>query len=481
MVDLVQSLWPYLTGALHVLAAALVTVHVVLTKGEVRAAIGWVGLAWLAPIIGSLIYIFFGINRVTRRAGKLDWQSRNLLAARSGHVVGRERAKAAARAGYPLALGILGTSLTQRPVLMGNSIKRLAIGDEAYPQMLQAIGGAQVSIALSSYIFRNDEAGRDFIEALDAAQKRGAQVRVLLDGIGAGYWYSSTVRALGRRGIPAARFMHTFVPWRMPYINMRNHRKILVVDGRTGFTGGTNIGAENMIASNPRHPVKDLHFRVEGPVVSHLMAAFAEDWVFTAGEELEGETWFPTVKDVGPVMARGISGGPDEDLEKLGWTIAGALGEARKRVQVVTPYFLPEQSLIGALALAAMRGVQVDIVLPDRSNHFFMDWAAYAQHEQVLGPGCRIFLTPPPFDHSKLMTIDGVWLLFGSTNWDPRSLRLNFEFNVECYDKGLARETAKHIDRKIATARNLTIDDIRARSGPVKVRDGLARLALPYL
>jgi cardiolipin synthase len=176
-----------------------------------------------------------------------------------------------------------------------------------------------------------------------------------------------------------------------------------------------------------------------------------------------------------------VADGPDEDFEKLRWTILGALSIARYSVQIMTPYFLPDSAVISALNLAALRGVQVDIVLPAKSNLRFVDWASRAMWWQVLEHGCRIWLTPPPFDHSKLMLVDGCWVLLGSANWDARSLRLNFEFNLECYDVELCRRLEKIIETKRHDARQVTLEQVDGRSIPARLRDGIARLLTPYL
>jgi cardiolipin synthase A/B len=262
---------------------------------------------------------------------------------------------------------------------------------------------------------------------------------------------------------------------------MRSHRKILVVDGRIGFTGGINLHADNCLERHPRQPVRDLHFRLTGPVVAQLQSVFADDWAFSTGELLQGEPWFPAIEPEGPVLARGIADGPDDDFETLRLTLLGALACARSSVLVVTPYFLPDASLIAALNVAALRGVQVDIVLPTANDLILVKWASTALLWQVLERGCRVWLSPPPFDHTKLMLVDGVWTLLGSANWDPRSLRLNFEFNVECYDRELAALLTALVRAKIQQSRPLTAADVDGRSLPIKLRDGVARLFSPYL
>lgn len=213
----------------------------------------------------------------------------------------------------------------------------------------------------------------------------------------------------------------------------------------------------------------------------HLQEAFANDWAFTNGEVLKGRTWFHPNEHVGPVGARGISDGPDDDLDKMSEMILGALTAARDRVMVVTPYFLPDEPVQWALVVAAMRGVKVDIVIPEKNNIRLMDWATVPQLPFLLEKGCRIYKSPAPFDHTKLMVVDGLWSLVGSTNWDPRSLRLNFEFNIECYDQALAGSLEKIVEERIKESREVSIEEVNRRPPLVRLRDGISQMLSPYL
>jgi cardiolipin synthase len=242
-----------------------------------------------------------------------------------------------------------------------------------------------------------------------------------------------------------------------------------------------NIREGHVLADDPPAPVQDVHFRFEGPVVGHLMYMFAEDWAFTTKQVLAGAEWFPSLESNGTVAARGIVDGPDEDLDKLRWTLLGALARAQRRVRIMTPYFLPDSTLITSLNVAALRGVEVEIILPAVNNLRVVKWATQAELWQVLIHGCRVYETPAPFDHSKVMVVDDAWSLVGSANWDPRSLRLNFEFNVECYGRDFAEELNTFIDGKIERCRQLTVEELNRRPLPVKIRDGVARLFKPYL
>ena len=477
------DLWPYLLAAAIPAVQIAAAVHVLLRKRDVRAAVGWMGLIWLVPLVGAALYAFLGINRIQRKAQarrpeRADYEAWVAGAPLDGQEVA---SRLGPGAGSVAELVALGDRVTGRPLLAGNAVTPLLDGDEAYPAMLEAIDGARGSVTLLTYIFDNDGVGLRFLRALQGAVERGVEVRVLVDDVGARYSTPSIVRALKRAKVPVARFMPAVLHWRMPYFNLRNHRKIMVVDGRDAYTGGMNIRDDFWRGHDPGHFSRDLHFRIRGPVVGEIQEVFAEDWTFTTGERLEGPRWFPDLEPVGSTIARGISDGPDIDYEKLETVILGALNAAGASVRVVTPYFLPDRVLIRTLGIAAQRGVEVDILIPEKGNLALVQWASTAQLDQVLEKGVRVFASPAPFDHSKLMVVDGAWVLLGSANWDPRSLQLNFEFNVECYDPELGGRMERIFAERRDRARPITLADVHARPLPVKLRDAVARLLSPYL
>jgi cardiolipin synthase len=487
---------PLVTMLVGIVLSVVASIHAVTTKREVRAAIGWVGLVWLVPYVGAALYAVAGVNRIRRRGGRIRRRMHRLHPGSSIPPLAlgahREAPPVATPSARDEALippedrrtlaGLARTihEVTGLPLLDGNRVEMLVNGDEAYPAMLAAIDVAERTIGLSTYIFDQDEAGEPFVEALDAARRRGVEVRVLLDAVGALYSTPHTPHVLSARQIENATFLHSVLPWRAPYVNLRNHRKLLVVDGRTGFMGGLNIRSGSVTSSGDL-AIQDLHFEIEGPVVAHLAETFAGDWVFTTQERLEGTAWFPSLEPCGEVSARGIADGPDEDFGVLRWSLLAALAAAERSVRIVTPYFLPDQTLVAALNLAALRGVTVDIVVPEENNLRIVGWAMLGQIRQVLKFGCRVWLSAPPFDHSKLMVVDGAWTLFGSANWDPRSLRLNFEFDVEAYDDGLAARSEREVWHKIDRCRRLTIEEVDAWSWPKRIRNGVAWLGSPYL
>jgi cardiolipin synthase len=473
VLSLLSRLRPDVELGLGLVIALAVTMHVLLTDREVKTATAWIGLAWFSPFLGGVAYVLLGINRVQRRALRLRGGSRDPEGRSRQMPVPSDQASNLDLLSHGVAV------ITGRPSEPGNLIEMLRNGDEAYPAMLEAIEGARDSIGLCSYIMRDDVIGQRFVAALQQAKDRGVQVRVIVDGIGGGWLTSPAFWHLRRAGVTSERFMHSALPWRMPFFNLRTHRKILVVDGRIGFTGGINIADQNILANDPANPVQDTHFRLEGPVVGQLVEAFAVDWAFVSGESLDGPAWFPKLAPVGGAMARVVTAGPDQDLEKIELVVLEAIACARRSICVMTPYFLPDERVMTALSIAAMRGVAVDIILPERGDHRFVEWASAANIKPFIRDGGRIWQSAPPFHHSKAMVVDGEWSLVGSSNWDMRSFRLNFELCVELRDLAFARQLEDLMVK--GRGRLLTVERLDARGLLLRLRDSVARLLLPYL
>ncbi len=479
-----RDLAPALLTLVHVVAAVAVTLHALMTRSNVPATVAWIGVSWLAPIVGPLLYLTLGVNRIQRAGVGLGLHAAWRHERDPGHKhVEANRAVGVDARCSPELTGI--TRLTRRTtghtLHAGNTITPLVDGDQAYPAMLTAIDGARKSITLATYIFDQDEAGLAFAQALVRASQRGVSVRVLVDAVGERYSHASMVDHLTQVGVKAAAFLPPRFPGLLTYANLRNHRKIMVVDGQRGFTGGMNIRAGHWLARQPSSPVRCLHFEVQGPVVADMQRTFAIDWAFTTGETLRGDTWFPVIPEQGGVLARGVPDGPDADIDHMRQVILGALTAAHSRVRIVTPYFLPDEVVLTTLRIMALRGLEVDILLPARSNLPLMDWAMRPQLGPLLEAGCRVYLSPPPFDHTKLFLMDDTWALIGSTNWDARSLRLNFEFNLECHDAALVRQLDKLVELRKARAEHLTIDTLARQPLVGRLRDRLAGLLSPYL
>lgn len=468
-------------AAAWLVLASIAAGHAVMYKRDPRSASIWVMFAFVLPFVGAWLYWVLGINRIRRRAvGHLGKRERpfDLPQPTDTHPLSNVHKEAV---GHLVSLRTVGDRVTRLPMVPGNAIKPLHNGEEAYPQMLEAIGGADRSITLASYIFDWDDVGREFARLLGEAAQRGVRVHVLLDGIGALRSFSRTGRALMHSGAEVAAFFPLRFPFGRLRINLRNHRKLLVVDGRTGFTGGMNISERYLVERQAPGRVEDLHFEITGPVVAEMQHAFAEDWALATGETLSGERYFPALAPTGDALARGISSGPDEDLGIMHWMLQAALASAQHSVRIMTPYFIPTWPLISAMVLRALRGVEIQLLLPSKVDLRYMRWAADAYLWQLLEHGVRVYHRPPPFVHSKLMIVDNRWVLLGSANLDRRSLRLHFEFNIEAYDVKLARNLSSWMNELIAQSRPVTLEDVESRPTWRRIRDGLAKIVSPHL
>lgn len=469
-----------LLPALALVLSVAALLHLLTHQRDHRSAAFWVALIVFSPLVGACLYGVLGINFVRRRGRQYR-----------GHIGPAYRDPPPVcplfvhadplLAQRDCALAVTLDRISRFNFSSGNLVQPLINGDEAMPAMLAAIRDAQKTVALSSYIFEATGIGDEFVRELTAAHQRGVAVRVIVDDAGTRYSWPPVTRVLSRLGVPVRRFMPNRFVLRLLTMNLRNHKKLLIVDGAVAFTGGMNIREGNMLSRNPGHPVQDVHFKVTGPVVAQLQRVFAEDWAFCAEEALDETLWFPPIFNTGATHVLGIVDGPDEDFEVMPTALFAALNAARYRVCLLTPYFLPPVTLMAALKLCATRGVQVEIVTPAKNNIPLVAWAARTLYPDLLHAGCRIFESPPPFDHSKLLLIDDAWAILGSTNWDPRSLRLNFEFNLACHDPALVERLLTIFEAKKAACSEVTEGLLEATPIAERLRNGIARLFIPVL
>ncbi len=454
--------------------AATASYHVLMTKRDSRSALAWVGFCVLLPIIGPLLYLMFGINRVSKAAQKL-YQS--TVPPDSTRAI-KEPAGTDFR---PLSL--VGESVTGKGLRSCNDIRMLVNGEKCFPTMLADIKNATDRVYCCTYIFQNDRVGDQFVRALKSAMARGVDVRVLIDGLGGIAYPPSVLGKLRRAKIPFERFNPiTLVPPSL-HINMRNHRKILLVDGNVAYTGGHNISERHLVEdTRNKHHTRDLHFRLTGKIVDEFERSFLKDWNHAAGiTRQEPFTASNKNNSKAKIWTRLISDGPNDDLDKLTELLVGIMSTARKRLWIMTPYFLPSFDLVGALIAAELRGVDVKILLPQKTNIHLAHWAAMHNLRHILDRDLKVYLQPEPFIHTKAILIDDEYSLIGSANLDPRSLRLNFELVVEVFNKPFAREMADYFEQCLADCHLLDEEQLLARPNWEKTRNAIAWLFSPYL
>ena len=471
------------TLLLHIVLATWATIHALLNKKDHVSAFGWIATCMLFPLAGPLLYFLFGINRIKTRARQL--QESNLPTSRKNIStnVHTDITTIFNNTGLPSNAYVTAhvSYANSYPLTNNNVIRPLFNGEEAYPAMLSAINSANHYIFLSTYIFDNDEIGQSFVNALADAKQRGVMVCVLIDGVGEYYGWPRIGSKLRKHKIKVSRFLapKLFPPW--IHFNLRNHRKLLIVDNTSCFAGGMNISQKHCIkTSTTKYAVLDMHFHIQGSVINQLTQVFLQDWQFSSGKVLP----LPTIEQqpvTGKSICRVVAGGPNEDLDVLPMLLNGIISSAQKCVTIITPYFLPPRELISALQAAAMRGVIVNVILPQKNNLSYVHWANLKLIPQLLDSGVQIYYQSPPFAHTKLCLIDDFYCLFGSANLDPRSLALNFEVMVEVYDCDFSKTLNEHATRIIQQSSPINLETLQKQSVIMRLRNAFFWLFSSYL
>lgn len=470
---------------IHAVIASISIIHALLYKKDPRSALGWIAVCFAYPIIGPLLYYFFGINRVKTRAYKLTGKRRHYWFDYEGPNINFNPEVCLDDKSPAIDFGLVRSSaaVTHRKLTNNNNIVSYFSGDHAYQAMLKSVATANKTICLSSYIFDTSKLGKLFINALADAQNRGVNVYVIIDGIGELYSYPRAKKLLKKMGLNTVSFIPPKLFPPSFYINLRNHKKLLIIDETIAFTGGMNISDRHLCITEKDKPgIQDMHFKLEGEIVSQLQDVFDEDWLYSTKKQRTNRSiQLPTNKEAGKSRCRVITDGPNEDIDKLISVILSAVAVARKRVVIMSPYFLPPQSLLNALQTAALRGVEVIIILPHRSNLFFIDWATKNILWELLQYGVKVYFQPPPFNHSKLLLVDNDYAQIGSANIDPRSLRLNFELTVEIYDYVFVAELSRHVKSILQVSTPAALEELDDRPLLSRIKDALAWLFSPYL
>jgi cardiolipin synthase len=468
-----------------VIALALVPL-VLLRRKEPSSTIAWILTLIFLPALGSVLFLFFGRDRVrwpARRKRELDAIVRAKVADAREEQPGADRtSQIPLESPLERALFRVGARLTHQRATAGNKVDVLTDGTAVYEALGAAIDGARHHVHAQYYLIRDDATGRWFRDRLVAAAKRGVTVRLLLDGFGC----FALGRGWRRPLLKAGAHVGEFLPMRsvlLQPVNLRNHRKIVVVDGETAFTGGFNVGDE--YKGGEMRGVgrwRDVQLRVEGPAAAELQRVFFQDWAFATAEPIDPRDYFPRDPPArGDATVAIVPSGPDTRTEAIHRLFFGAIVGAQREVLVTTPYFVPTESLMVAMELAAMRGVEVKLLLPGRSNHRVTYHAGRSFYAQLLGAGVDILEYEPGIVHAKTLVADGQVALVGSANMDLRSFRLNFEVHALVHDATTAARLRETFESDAASCRRVDAAEWARRSWTLKLREGAARLVSPLL
>ncbi len=462
-----------LVGIGHLVLGATLSFDILLNKSRPVSAVLWLGLVWALPFIGSLAYITFGMDRV-RRGAQVRAASNQLFERRAalhptfdGLAVPESHTDVL---DHPSARVFRATDPAVQPyrVLRGHRLELLVDGDEFFPRLFADIEAATSSIHLQTYIVRRDRTGRELVDLLVARARAGVAVRLLYDRFGSSIAHYTRFFERARRAGVSVRSITQANPLKGRFqINLRNHRKAAIIDGHVGYVGGINIHDANRSGYARRgSPIRDYHVRFSGPAVSDLQFVFVKDWFFATRESPErllSPECFPDQQVTGEGLVQVVPGGPEREGTMIADTFFGAIVSAERSLWIVTPYFVPDEPILQALRFAAIRGVDVRIVLPKVSNHRYAEFAARSLYGQLLRAGARIFERPPPFMHAKALVVDGVYAMLGSANLDYRSLHLNFETNIEAADAGFVETVGRQIEAEMSLSEEVRLGPYLAR------------------
>jgi cardiolipin synthase len=482
-VGLGSQLFGWFGAFLAAVALALIPL-VVIRRKEPSSTIAWILTLLFLPAVGPILFLLFGRDRVrwpARRKRQADALMGAMVVAETGNQ------------GLDLSVGPvelndlekqifqLGSQLSQGVATNGNRVDVLVEGQVVYDTLGKAIDEARHHVHAEFYLIRNDQTGAWFRDKLAQAAKRGVEVRLLCDGYGCLALGRRWRRPLRRAGAKVGLFMPMRSLLLQP-VNLRNHRKIVVVDGRLALTGGVNIGNEYRGEMRGIGRWRDTHLCIEGPATAGLQRVFLQDWFFATGESVDAKRYFPSWNGAsGKATVAVVPSGPDTRTEAIHRLFFAAISGATERVWITTPYFVPDTALFVALQVAAMRGVDVKLILPSRSNHRVTFHAGRSYYEQLLEAGVHIHEYAPGMIHAKTMVVDGRIVLVGSANMDMRSFRLNFEVHTLLHDESTAKDLEARFLADLAETTPVTLASWSNRPFPWRVAEGAARLVSPLL
>lgn len=461
-------------------AIRLVMLFTVPRRRSPNAALAWLTVIFFLPWVGLVLYLLIGTNRLPRRRVE---RYRQLIAEFHRHLDRLPQESEVTNPALPeeaSAAVRLVERLGQMPILGGNHVEFLTETEEVIDRLIDDIEQATHHVHMLFYIYHDDETARRVSAALVRACARGVSCRLLVDAVGSRAMLRRLAGELIRHGVrvqvalPVGLFRRT-----VARIDVRNHRKIVVIDGRIGYTGSQNI----INADYGRRGLAwhDMTARVEGPAVLALQAVFLGDWYFETEEILSQPELFPALEPKGDIPLQVLPSGPIYPVENYHRMVIGALHTARQQVIVTTPYFVPDQSFLQAVQIAILRGVEVILIVPEKCDKLLVGAAAWSYFGDLLELGCKIYLYRPGLLHAKTMTIDNCFAFLGTGNFDIRSFSLNFEVNLLLYGQRVTAELRRLQFQYLARSRMLTSEEWNARPEWLKTLDGIARLMSPLL
>lgn len=471
---------------LNYLAVFVTILHILRTRRDPRGMMAWILCLLLLPFIGLVLFTLVGRMPMERKMRKRRKRKRRIEGSleRQTAVLQEEHDVREAVSGLDQDqrnLMDLATRLAGKVVTAGNHVDIRYDGEKAFLELSLSIEAAKSHVHMMYYIYADDETGRAMSELLIKKAQQGVEVRLLLDAVGCWRLSREHVNRLKRGGVKVGFFL----PWkptrRRFQLNCRNHRKLCVVDGTLAFAGSKNIGDEYVGRKAKIGPWRDTNLTLRGPCVTQFQEIFAEDWHFATKEDLTSDRYFPEPQTAGDHCVQIVASGPDDSAHVLHHLLYAAVSDATKTIDIMTPYFVPDQAMILAMMSAAYRNVRVRLLLPSKTDSLMVLWAGRSFYQELLSAGIEIYEYDHGMLHSKTAVVDRRWSLVGSANMDVRSFRINFELTTLLYDSALSEELYQDTETLINEATRVTLKDVLRWPLRNQLAAGAARLATPML
>lgn len=485
--ELTLAITTVLAIATFVINIMLALALVFLERRDAASTWAWILVLFFLPILGFFIYLLLG--RRLRQKTLFRWEGRKKVgiehllkyqveALENDTFQFRNHDAETYRELIYLHLRNNEAILTQ-----DNTIQVFNDGREKFDALLEDIRNAKHHIHVQYYIFRLDGLGTAIYDALLAKAQQGVRVRVLYDDMGSRTLRKRHFKSLIQEGGEVETFFPAFLPLINPRLNYRNHRKIVVIDGCIGYVGGFNVGDEYLGLNKRFGYWRDTHLRIEGSAVHPLQTRFILDWnQASARQDIEyAETYFPAITEKGDTAVQIVSSGPDSEWEQIKDGYLKMITEADEYVYIQTPYFIPDPSFYDAVRIAAMSGIDVRLMIPNKPDHPFVYWATYSYAGQLLRAGAKVYIYENGFLHTKMIIADDAVASVGTANIDVRSFKLNFEVNAFIYDGDVARALSGMFHEDMALSSELTYEIYRSRTRMIKTKESLALLLSPIL
>ncbi len=463
-----------------------VAVMIILEKRSPYKTVAWILALVLLPILGIIFYLFFG----------QEYRKRKLFSRRGIKSLGKIRKLSSQQlcdideqTNLHLNSTVFGKENIIRLLLnnsdalltTGNKLKILNDGKETFDAIFKAIKHARHHIHLEYYIFSNDKIGNQLKSLLISKSREGVEVRMVVDDVGSWGLKTKFISELRENGILFSSFMEVRFPRFTSKVNFRNHRKIIIVDGKIGFTGGINVADRYIEGVKKLGPWRDTHLQIEGDAVDCLQVVFAADWYYVSRENLTGDNYFPSFSEAPGIPMQISASGPDSDWESIGQAMFSAITNARDKIYIATPYLMLPQQIDYALKTAALSNVDVRILIPEKSDAIIPKWSSFSFVEELLEAGVKFYFYQNGFIHSKYMIVDNAFSTVGTTNLDFRSLETNFEVNAFIYEEKFTHELMKTFTKDLSNSKEIKLREWRRRPWHYKFRESLAHIASPML